>query len=300
MKTLSLRTTCLLCKSNDYALLYPSTFILKKLPTIKIFSARRLPDEIHGTIVKCGNCGLVRTLEIIPQKPLTKLYQKSKFSYHRLTKNLTQTYSQALKKTVPYLGNQQSFLEIGCGNGFVLREARKNGFKKVFGVEPSQDAVKQATPTIKKLIINDSFKSDLFPARSFDLIAAFQVFDHISNPHQFLSLSHRYLKKNGVLLLFHHNVSSFSAKVLGKRSPIFDLAHPFLYSPTTMKKIISKNKFQPLTCYSPPSFISLGYLLQLSPLPKSLKHRIINADHKILDLTLQIRLGNLAIIARKQ
>lgn len=296
----AIRTKCVSCQSKTHTLLYPSTFEPKKHLTVEKFSARRLPDRVHGTIVKCSSCGLVRTLEAIPPQTLTKLYQKSTFTYQGLTKNLSQTYAQSLKKTLPYLRTQQSFLEIGCGNGFFLKQAKKIGFKKVAGVEPSQDAVNQATPTTRKLIINDSFKTGLFPPKSFDLIAAFQVFDHIVSPHQFLTLSHRYLKKNGLLLLFNHNVASLSARILKERSPIIDIEHPFLYSPTTLQKILSLNKFQPLVCYSPVSFISLGYLLQLSPMPKIVKQALLDARLKIFNFTLRVRLGNLAVIARKQ
>ena len=63
-----------------------------------------------------------------------------------------------LKRVTSLLIEKNSLLEIGCGNGFFLREAKKFGFKYVCGVEPGKQAVEMAHPDIKKEMINDFFK----------------------------------------------------------------------------------------------------------------------------------------------
>ena len=49
--------------------------------------------------------------------------------------------------------NKIKFLEIGCGNGFMLEEAKLIGFKSVVGVEPSKIAYDKSDTNTKEKII---------------------------------------------------------------------------------------------------------------------------------------------------
>lgn len=291
--------SCVLCGSIKYELLYPSTFKTTVHLTTSIFSARRLPDKVHGTVVKCVRCGLVRTLERVSPKTLSELYVQSRFTYNNLTGNLKTTYLQVIKDAIVQLRHKNSFLEIGCGNGFLLNEVKKLGFPQVFGVEPSLDAFQKASLRVKRLIKNSIFKSKLFPKRSFDLIAAFQVFDHIQNPNQFLRICRNYLKDDGLLLLFNHDVKAVSAIIFGEKSPIFDIEHPYLYSQKTISKILLKNSLKAIKIGSPTTVISLAYFIRLLPLPLALKKIIENSKSHLTEINLRLRLGNLCAIARK-
>ena len=289
---------CALCGSKQYRVVYPSTFRADHHLNTAIFSARRIPDRIHGTLVECRRCHLVRTLEIISLKQLQQLYQDSHFTYSHLTDNLRQTYTKILETTLPLLGSKNSFLDIGCGNGFVLEAAQKLGFEKTAGIEPSIDAAKQAKPGIRKRIKVDILRPGLFPAASFDLITAFQVFDHIPNPNSFLKLCHRLLNRTG-LLLMNHDVNALSARILKERSPIYDIEHSFLYNQATIRHMLEKNNFQVQKIYSPTAIFSLGYFLRLLPLPLWFKQWLETANDKLLDVKIKIHPGNLCAIARK-
>ena len=210
-----LRQACPLCSGRQHKVIFRSTFNIKQHLTTKIFSARRSPDQIHGTIIKCANCGLIRTLEIISPMKLKRLYQKSNFTYKNLTKNLKSSYSAILRDACK-VAKKGSFLEIGCGNGFLLEEAKKIGFKEIIGLEPSLDAFRHAKCKIKPVIKVDILRPKLFDRNTFDLIAAFQVFDHIPDPNRFLHICRSFLKPGGIIVLMNHDVDSLSAKLLGE------------------------------------------------------------------------------------
>ena len=272
------RSTCALCAGREnYTLLYKSTLRRASHSDFNrdTFSARRMPDETHGTIVKCKKCGLVRTLELIDSCYISSLYKESAFTYKDILNNLILTYRDIVTHALRHIVSKASFLEIGCGNGFMLSDVMTLGFKNVSGVEPSINAISFAEEHIKPLIKNTIIKDNIFPAASFDVIAGFQVFDHIQDPNEFLSICYKLLRSKGILILMNHDVNSFSAKIFKSRSPIYDIEHPYLYGKYTMCNILEKNGFDIVDYYSPASYFSLRYIARLLPFPEKLKINII-------------------------
>ena len=150
----TINSECSICGDTDnFSIFYRKNFNYRRHLTTKVFSARRMPDKIHGTIVRCNICGLVRSLEVIDRKKLNKLYEDSHFTYNSMTDKLSQTYGHILKEAGKFVPSKGAFLEIGCGNGFMLEEARKLGYKVVRGIEPSIDAIANAEKSVKNHIV---------------------------------------------------------------------------------------------------------------------------------------------------
>ena len=51
------------------------------------------------------------------------------------------------------------------------------------------------------------------------------------------------LKPGGALFLIGHNRRAFSAKVLGRKSPIFDIEHLQLFSPVSVRHLLERAGF---------------------------------------------------------
>ena len=290
---------CPICNSKkNYQIIFKKNFKSSDLNT-KIFSARRLPDKIHYQIVKCNNCGLVRSTPTADIAHLNKLYEKSLLTYDDEIKNLTITYINAVKPILKTLSKDAKILEIGCGNGFVLKAIYDQGYKNVFGIEPSIDATAKANQKIKKNIVTSILKPELFDKETFDFIFFFQTFDHIPEPNKFLKECFTLLKPNGKILSFNHNINSFSSKILGEKSPIIDIEHTILYSPKTLQIIIENNKYKTLKVYSPRNTLSLRHFFWLLPLPTKVKQQILHSSSAILNHNIKIELGNLCLIAQK-
>jgi len=301
MKTHLTPTCCAICGTEGNAQeLYPANFDDEAF-TAEVFSARRLPDLVHYRIVRCHRCGLVRSDPVIDQEALAKLYLQSALTYARDIPNLRRTYGKYLRKLEKYRNQKECFLEIGCGNGFLLEEALLQGYKKVLGVEPSKSAVEQASPALKNLIYNDMMRPGLISQRV-DSIGMFQLFDHIPNPNEFLATCSDALIPGGLILCFNHNIQAVSARVLGERSPIIDIEHTFLYSPGTIRKLFEKNGFKVLEVGFALNFVNALSLLRLIPLPRNFKTRLLSLlEHRprLGQVNLSLPLGNLFIIAQK-
>ena len=293
------KTKCPICDTfNNYEILYKKNFKDSDLNT-KIFSARRLPDRKHYQIVKCLKCGLVRSNPTTDSKLLEKLYQKSILTYDGEINNLVDTYFESLKPILKKLPKNANILEVGCGNGFVLEKIYQSGYKNVYGIEPSIDAVNKAPKNISNKITVDTFKNNLFAENKFDLIFLFQTLDHISYPNEFIKECYRITKYGGYFFAFNHNVESFSAKILKEKSPIVDIEHTFLYSPKTIRTIFIKNQFNVEKIYSPHNILSLKHFVWLFPLPTNIKQKLLNSKLAIFKQKIKIQLGNLCLIARK-
>jgi SAM-dependent methyltransferase len=282
--------------------LYEKNFSESDL-TADVFSARRMPDRIHYRIVKCKEDGLIRSSPVVDEKTLSELYGDSKFTYIGETENLIETYLGAIGPVLRTLPRDANILEVGCGNGFLLERLYLMGYKNVYGVEPSRDAVGQASESVRDNIVVDILRHGIFGQKKFQFIFFFQTLDHDRDPNGFLDACYAMLTSDGTVVAFNHDVDSFSARILKEKSPIIDIAHTYLYSRDTIKRIFVQHNFRPVKIYSPANTISVRYLLWLLPVSNKIKTGILDSRSRLVALLLRIklklRLGNLCIVAKK-
>ena len=145
------------------------------------------------------------------------------------------------------------------------------------------------------------FNEKMFEKNSFDMITFFQTFDHIAEPNTFLQNCFKILKDDGFILAINHNAKSFSARIMGEKSPIIDIGHAYLYDLTTMKKIFEKNNFYVHNVFSVQNVVSIERLIQLLPIKATTSDKIQKFTKllKINKCSLKLPLGNLGIIAQK-
>lgn len=294
-------TRCAICNTEGNAAeLYPTNLDLQAFnPTV--FSARRLPDRIHYRMVRCNSCGLVRSDPVADSEVLAQLYEQSTFDYGDEVGNLKLTYGRYLAKLASHGARKGALLEVGCGNGFFLEEALRQGYVTVRGVEPSTEAVAKAYPNLRLHITCSIMRPGLFEADQFDVICMFQVFDHIPDPDALLDECFRLLKAGGMILCLNHNIEAVSARLLRERSPIIDVEHMYLYSPTTMAHIFAAHGFRVMQVGSVSNNYTFRYLARLMPLPRLLKWFVLALFGKtpIGRVQVKVPLGNLYIVAQK-
>jgi hypothetical protein len=129
----------------------------------------------------------------------------------------------------------------------------------------------------------------------------FQVFDHFPDPRGVLRSCREVLRPEGLVLAINHNVEAMPARLLGERSPIFDIEHTFLWSADTMSRIFRAAGFEVLKAGSVLNRFSLAYLAHLSPLPAAVKRTALACLEAtgLARLPLLLPLGNLFLVARK-
>ncbi len=292
---------CAICSGgSEYKVLYQERFTLETLNE-NTFSARRTPDRSHYRIVRCQNCGLVFSTPVLEDQEIERLYRGSKLTYDAMTESLQKTYGFYLQRIGNLVPNKDRLLEIGCGNGFFLEKALELGYKNVYGVEPSSEAISKAAPAIARNIVNDVFTSGQFEGSFFDVICFFQTLDHVIDPNEFLRLCYLYLKPGGIILSITHNIDALSSRLLGEKCPMIDIEHIYLFNKKTLREIFSRNGFHVIEVFNVANTFPIEYYLQMMPLPGSVKD-ILNrllSGLRLKDINITAQLGNIGIIARK-
>jgi SAM-dependent methyltransferase len=292
---------CAICREDKgFDVLYKENFNYNSIDE-NTFSARRIPQKCHYRILKCKACGLVYSSPVLRPDEIEQLYKKSKLNYEAEIENIKETYGRYLKEAMNLVPSPQNILEIGCGNGFFLEKALDMGFKNVYGVEPSKDAVEKADKRIKDRIIIDIFRPGLFNENFFDLICFFQTIDHIIDPNELLQNCYKMLRPNGIVFCINHNTEALSTRILGERSPIFDIEHIYLFNKSTIKKIFEKNGFEVVNIIDITNVYSFGYWIRMLPFPASMKNfflhilSFVNLNEK----KTSVKSGNIGITVRK-
>ena len=90
-------------------------------------------------------------------------------------------------------------LDVGCGSGTKLKNAKQLGWQ-VTGLEVDPNAVKVAIDSGLNVVHGDYRKLAEFNG-IFDCVICIHVLEHVHEPLELLSLLHKTLKPNGVLLL---------------------------------------------------------------------------------------------------
>ncbi len=141
-----------------------------------------------------------------------RLDSKSGLSKNNLTEHLAR-YGQ-----VP--GNTEAIiLDIGCGSGHGSSLLAKK-FKKVYGVDVAEDAIayaKKNWATLNAEFMVGSGTAIPFADKTFDAVAAFEVFEHIEKWGLFLQEIKRVLKPGGKLYMSTPNKDIYSP---GTKKPI--------------------------------------------------------------------------------
>lgn len=114
-----------------------------------------------------------------------------------------------------HLQKGSSILEIGCGEGILLNELKREGFN-VSGIEPSETATQRAR--VKGLdIYQGYFPHEAVADKTYDLIIMSHVLEHLNDPHEVLSNINRTLRKDGMLLLVQTNFKGLIPRLQANR-----------------------------------------------------------------------------------
>jgi SAM-dependent methyltransferase len=192
-------------------------------------------------------------------------------------------------------------MDIGAGDGAFLESLLEHGFDEVMGVEPSKAPIAAALKEILPLIREGIFCTDDFAPESFSLITCFQTLEHLYDPLAMVRGVRRLLKPGGAAFFICHNRRSISARLLGTKSPIFDIEHLQLFSPESARYLLEQNGFTAVSVRSVVNSYPLRYWLRLAPLSQTVKLSLISAIDRIGagNLKISVPAGNIAVIGFK-
>jgi SAM-dependent methyltransferase len=292
--------TCPLCGGDDARVLVEATLDEGKLTT-SAFASRKLPEYMHSRMVECNACGMLYANPVLRPETLADAYKDASFDSGAESRLAAVTYRALLEPHLTALPNRGSALDIGAGDGAFVEELLALGFRDVIGVEPSIAPIEAANPAIRGHLKCGIFAADQFAAVSFDLITCFQVIEHVWDPVKIAEDALALLKPGGLFLIVAHDRRAFSARVMGTKSPIFDIEHLQLFDRPTGAALLRNAGFGSIKVSSVKNRYPVDYWIKLFPIPKPVKSgvRRVAEISGIGKLLLSLPAGNLAVVGQK-
>lgn len=205
-------------------------------------------------VVQCRDCQLWYLNPRLSEKDMLSQYSDDAYfegsdginegysDYSEQEKSLRPTFSRFLS----LLNRQQltggDLLEVGCGYGYLLDEA-KPYFNQRVGTDFSLGAVNKAS-----LYADEIFHggvNEIPQGKTFDCIISVEVIEHIYDPKTFVEDLYKRLKPGGYLILATPDMGSFWRKGMQKRWPSFKLPeHITYYDDGTLRKLYKDCGFE--------------------------------------------------------
>lgn len=202
--------------------------------------------------VKCNSCGLIYVNPRLkdPTEALDSFYTSDKtpddFTKDLISRNYSvkrqKKFCAELKKIERYR-KLNKLLDVGCSFGGFLYAAKNSGWEAK-GVEVTYEVGKHGKELHDLDIFFGTLEEAPFTASSFDVIRLNNIIEHIPGPSEFFTKINSLLRKGGLLVVSTPNYDSLSVLVCGKKWIYFDGQHHlFLFTPTTLKKLLAKSGF---------------------------------------------------------
>lgn len=119
--------------------------------------------------------------------------------------------------------NGRSLLDVGCGDGQLLRTARDQGWD-AFGIDLSAGAIRLCQELGLQATQTDFFDSSL-DGRRFDVIVMSELLEHVPSPQRFLQRAKDLLADRGVLYLTTPNFGSLARRLLREDWSVIHAEH---------------------------------------------------------------------------
>lgn len=262
---------CPLCGSTDSSRVFAAEDFDPAQWGALAFASRKPPEYMHYRLLECLDCQLVFASPAPTWDALAAAYRAAAFDSRGEAEYAARTYARLVQQVTAGWPDRSGALDIGAGDGAFLRQLLALGFTEVCGVEPSTAPLATADESVRALLRQGLFCGRDYRPESFCLITCLQTIEHLCDPLQTCRDAFALLKAGGALVLVLHNRRAMSARVLGLRSPIYDIEHLQLFCAHSARLLLQSAGFQTIRVRRLWNRYPLRYWLQLCPLPRSLK-----------------------------
>jgi SAM-dependent methyltransferase len=143
-----------------------------------------------------------------------------------------------------------TLVEIGAGFGTFGEELRSRGaFERIVAVEPTPELA--ASCRERGLEVVESRVEDVKLDVRADVVASFEVIEHLFDPRSFVATCRSLLRPGGVLVLTCPNVRGFDIEVMGPAAPSVDAEHLNYFHPSSLRRLLDDGGFDVLDCMTP-------------------------------------------------
>jgi len=221
------------------------------------------------SVMYCRVCQLGQLAPMPTDEELAALYGSQQYfegtdrvgytDYHADAPQFVRTFRNKLQKLLSS-GPVRDLLEVGCGPGYFLLEARHAGIAGVVGVDRNPWAIDEVRRHGLEAHVGslDVLAAD----RTFDAVVMLDVLEHITEPVPFLAEIRRRLRPGGRVFIMTPNIRSLLAQVSGQRWVSFKIPeHVFYYSPHSIRLLLERCGFELLSACGTGQYVTVAFFL---------------------------------------
>jgi SAM-dependent methyltransferase len=206
-------------------------------PLAEAFAPSRHETGLHGDLLACVECGTV-------QQPLLPAGDELHELYREMSDDAYLGEEPGRRATAAHLldliGAQVAggrLLDVGCGHGLLLDEARSRGYETV-GLELSRSAARHAREALR-LDVHEQPVESFVDLEGFDVVVLADVIEHLDDPVAAVDRCAGLLRPGGVLCVVTPDPSSLTARIAGRRWWGFVPAHACLLPRATLRELLT-------------------------------------------------------------
>ena len=135
-------------------------------------------------------------------------------------------------------------LDVGCGSGHFLQCAAECGWRDLYGIDLSEDAVSRASESVDAELRCVAFATAELPTGFFSVVSMFDVIEHLADPMGALRQAHRSLRPGGVLMVAVPHGRGLSMRAFGKNThTVCPPEHVSHFSIDSLRLAVSESGF---------------------------------------------------------
>lgn len=211
-----------------------------------------LYDKAGYPILKCGDCGLVKTEIDIDALKLDAIYDETYFeggqadgyAAYGASRPVIRKQAKRILRLLDRHRTGNRLLEVGCAYGFFLEEAAQS--YEATGIDLSAHAVAQAKARGLDARVGTIASTEL-PAASFDAVAVLETIEHLPSPFEVLSQAARVSKPGAALIVSTGDIDSILGRLCGKSWRLMTPPqHLYFFSRQTLAELARRTGWEPV------------------------------------------------------
>jgi len=216
---------------------------------------QRYHQDYNGNVIyKCNDCEVQFMNPQYSDEYLDDYYSKYTKEEPEWDEPLSYGHNFYLELLEKYIEKKGKLLDIGCGKGHLLTQAKKRGWD-CSGYDVDCSSVEYFSNKLGVKMFCGAFDKIHWEPNSFDVVSMHHVFEHLKNPISYLNIINSILVKGGILFIVIPNIKSLSSilkfqlEKLGIRksniAKYYDTSHHlFYYGPKTLSNVLVKHGYK--------------------------------------------------------
>jgi SAM-dependent methyltransferase len=188
----------------------------------------------YGDLYVCERCGTVQQPSLPHGEALLDVYRGMHDEHYLDEEEGRRRTARRLLRLLPSGGR---LLDVGCGHGLLLDEARMAGYE-VDGLELSRDTARYARETLGLRVHERTLAEHT--AEPYDAVVLADVIEHLDDPLAALDRCVSLLAPGGSLCVVTPDPASRTARVAGPRWWGYLPAHTYLLPRATLRELIQE------------------------------------------------------------